>query len=306
MYFYADFDYNIGIGEYRRNGGVIGLEQEGKLKFAGKDTVFRDIFSIKKYLYQMYQALHPEDTTIEQNDLDIVTLQSILLNGVYNDLGFLVRGSQLMILVEAQSTWSPNIIIRALMYLMNTYQDYFSQHKIMLYGNGKASMPKPELYVIYTGDRGSHPDVLSLQEEFFSDTDCCIEAKVKVLYLGDGHDIINQYIGFCRVFNEQIALHGRTPEAAEEIIRICCDRNLLKEYLTERKREVERIMLTLFDQEYVWNLERENIRSEGIAEGRNEKKKKMLAANMSLDNIAKIVKMPVEQIAAIGKKMAVL
>ena len=99
MYFYADFDYNIGIGEYRRNGGVIGLEQEGKLKFAGKDTVFRDIFSIKKYLYQMYQALHPEDTTIEQNDLDIVTLQSILLNGVYNDLGFLVRGSQLMILV---------------------------------------------------------------------------------------------------------------------------------------------------------------------------------------------------------------
>ena len=285
MYFYADFDYNIGIGEYRRNGGVIGLEQEGKLKFAGKDTVFRDIFSIKKYLYQMYQALHPEDTTIEQNDLDIVTLQSILLNGVYNDLGFLVRGSQLMILVEAQSTWSP---------------------KIMLYGNGKASMPKPELYVIYTGDRGSHPDVLSLQEEFFSDTDCCIEAKVKVLYLGDGHDIINQYIGFCRVFNEQIALHGRTPEAAEEIIRICCDRNLLKEYLTERKREVERIMLTLFDQEYVWNLERENIRSEGIAEGRNEIIQKMLAANMSLDNIAKIVKMPVEQIAAIGKKMAVL
>ena len=44
MYFCADFDYNIGIGEYRRNGGVIGLEQEGKLKFAGKDTVFRDTF----------------------------------------------------------------------------------------------------------------------------------------------------------------------------------------------------------------------------------------------------------------------
>ena len=34
------------------------------------------------------------------------------------------------------------------------------------------------------------------------------------------------------------ALHGRTPEAAEEIIRICCDRNLLKEYLTERKKEI--------------------------------------------------------------------
>lgn len=172
----------------------------------------------------------------------------------------------------------------------------------MLYGSGRASMPKPELYVIYTGDRGSRPDVLSLQEEFFPDTDCCIEAKVKMIYLSDGDDIINQYIGFCRVFNEQIGLHGRTPEAAREIIRICCDRNLLKEYLTERKKEVERIMLTLFDQEYVWNLERENIRSEA----RNEIIQNMLDANMSLDVIAQAVKMPVEQVAAIGKKMAIL
>lgn len=180
----------------------------------------------------------------------------------------------------------------------------------MLYGSGRASMPKPELYVIYTGDRGSRPDVLSLKEEFFPDTDCCIEAKVKMIYLSDGDDIINQYIGFCRVFNEQIGLHGRTSEAAREIIRICCDRNLLKKYLTERKKEVERIMLTLFDQEYVWNLERENIRSEALAEGRNEERheiiQNMLDANMSLDVIAQAVKMPVEQVAAIGKKMAIL
>lgn len=61
-------------------------------------------------------------------------------------------------------------------------------------------------------------------------------------------------------------------------------------------------MLTLFDQEYVWNLERENIRSEA----RNEIIQNMLDANMSLDVIAQAVKMPVEQVAAIGKKMAIL
>ena len=62
---------------------------------------FRDMFSKKKYLIQLYNALHPEDKTITQADLEIVTLQSILLNGIYNDLGFMVRGKQLMILVEA-------------------------------------------------------------------------------------------------------------------------------------------------------------------------------------------------------------
>ena len=71
---------------------------------------------------------------------------------------------------------------------------------------------------------------------------------MKMIYLQDSDDIINQYIGFCRVCNEQVALNGRTLKAVKEIIRICRDRNLLKEYLSERETEVEKIMLTLFDQ----------------------------------------------------------
>ena len=245
------------------------MAKEKSMRHSGKDTVFRDMFSKKKYLIQMYRALHPEDSTITKADLKIITLQSILLNGIYNDLGFMVRGNQLMILVEAQSTWSPNIVIRALIYLMSTYQDYFTEKAIQLYGSKKVDMPKPELYVIYTGNQGSHPDVLSLKDEFFPNMDCCIEAKVKIIYLRDSDDIISQYIGFCRIFNEQVALYGRSLNAAKETIRICRDKNLLKEYLSERAKEVEGIMLTLFDQEQVWNVERENIRSEAFNEGVN-------------------------------------
>ena len=83
------------------------------------------MFSNPKYLLKLYRVLHPEDESITEADLEIVTLQSILLNGIYNDLGFLVRKDKLMILVEAQSAWSPNIVIRSLMYLMNTCQEYF-------------------------------------------------------------------------------------------------------------------------------------------------------------------------------------
>ena len=61
---------------------------------------------------------------------------------IYNDLGFSVR-DRLLILVEAQSTWSPNILIRALIYTVQTWQDIFSQEKINLYGSKKAPLPRP-------------------------------------------------------------------------------------------------------------------------------------------------------------------
>lgn len=200
---------------------------------------------------------------------------------------------------------------------MSTYQVYFTENKIQLYGNSKVNIPKPELYVIYTGERGNYTDMLSLKEEFFSDTNCCIDASVRIIYLRNSDDIINQYIGFCKVFNEQIALHGRTLKAVKEIIRICRNRNLLKEYLREREREVEGIMLTLFDQEKVWDIERENIKKEALERGRNEGKsegkiegindmiQKMLKANIDIDTIAKIAQMKVEQLVAISKKAAI-
>ena len=305
------------------------MTDEKRMKHSVKDTVFRDMFSKKKYLIQLYSALHPEDKTITQADLEIVTLQSILLNGIYNDLGFMVRGKQLMILVEAQSTWSANIVIRALIYLMSTYQDYFNANQIQLYGSHKVEMPKPELYVIYTGDKGNHPDVLSLKDEFFPDMDCCIDAKVKMIYLQDSDDIIDQYIGFCRVCNEQVALHGRTLKAAKEIIRICRNRNLLKEYLSERETEVEEIMLTLFDQEHVWNIERNNIRaaalaegwdkgkvegielgitqgrSEGIWENKTQTVLKMFRRNMPVEDIADISELSVEEVKDILKNASI-
>lgn len=73
-------------------------------------------------------------------------------------------------------------------------------------------------------------------------------------------------------------------------------------------------MLTLFNQEQVWNIERENIKKEALAEGINqgsaEKEKNMvigmLKENVKIETIAKIAQMTVEQVAAIGKKAAIL
>ena len=140
--------------------------------------------------------------------------------------------------------------------------------------------------------------------------DFCIDAKVKMIYLQDSDDIIDQYIGFCRVCNEQAALHGRTLKAVKEIIRICRDRNLLREYLSERETEVEEIMLTLFDQEHVWNIERNHIRlaalEEGIMQNKTQTVLKMFRRDMPVEDIADISELSVEEVDDILKKAMVI
>ena len=63
-------------------------------------------------------------------------------------------------------------------------------------------------------------------------------------------DIIGQYIIFCHVFDAQTKKYGRTREAVLETLRICRDRNVLKDYLKKREKEVFNIMIELFNQEH--------------------------------------------------------
>jgi len=112
-------------------------------------------------------------------------------------------------------------------------------------------MPKPELYIIYTGNKGRKSDTLALSKEFFDGADIDIEVRAKVIYESDTEDIINQYIIFCKIFDEQRKLYGMTENAVKETIRICEDRNILKEYLMSREVEVVTIMMSLFDDEQI-------------------------------------------------------
>ena len=62
---------------------------------------------------EVHRTLHPEDTKTQENVLTIVTLTSVFLKGIYNDLGFMI-GNRLIVLVEEQSTFAYNIIVRLL------------------------------------------------------------------------------------------------------------------------------------------------------------------------------------------------
>ena len=80
-----------------------------------------------------------------------------------------------------------------------------------------------------------------------------------MLYGDNGDDIVGQYVTFSKVYNEQRKLHGRTKEAILETIRVCKDKDVLKEYLESREGEVLDMMMTIFDDETIM---RNHIRSQ--------------------------------------------
>ena len=251
--------------------------------------------------------LHPEDRKVTEDQISSVTIQNVLLDQMYNDLGFVVK-ERLLLLVEAQSTWSKNIVIRVLLYLANTWKEYIQNKKLNIYGSGGMSLPKPELYVIYTGERKERPEWIFLSEEFFPGQECFVDVKVRMLYDGKEGDILNQYVTFTKIYNEQVKEYGRTKEAVLETIRICKNRKILKEYLESREKEVVDIMMTLFDQEYAVERYGDEKKAEGKAEGlaegeakgtmkaKQEMTYKLVDRRIPLETISEIVEISVEVI----------
>ena len=232
-----------------------------------KDSIFCDLFSRPEYCLQLYQVLHPEDTDVREENIVLMTLSSLMMRNRFNDLGFLVR-DRLLVLVECQSTFTENILIRFILYLADTYNRYINKMNLNVYGTKKVRLPVPELYVIYHGDRGDKPDEISLSKDIFgvkSADNIFVDVKAKIIYDSTPGDIINQFITFARVFDEQIQLYGRTRNAVEETLRICRDQDVLKEYLQEK--EAEEIMFTWLDEQRAKKFEYEEIKQEGRAEG---------------------------------------
>ena len=283
------------------------------VKRTAKDSVFTHLFQNREYVLQLYLALHPEARGVTEDMIEIVTIENVLIDSIYNDLGFIVD-DRLLVLAEAQSTWSANIIVRVLMYLAQTYNDYVRKKGLNLYSSRKVSIPRPEFYMIYTGEKEIERDVISLSEEYFGGGHTDLDVRVHVLTDGKEGDIIFQYVTFTKVLDEQVRLHGRTREAVARTIRICKERDILKKYLSEHEQEVQEIMITLFDNDQILEaFAREKYedgrvegRTEGRAEGRLEgaieTARKMLQKAMPADLIAEVCGLPVSEVNALKQR----
>ena len=244
-------------------------------RWAVKDSVFKHLFKIKEYSLKLYKTLMPQDEDITENDIDIVTCETVLMNGLYNDLGLLVKNN-ILFLMEAQSTWSINILIREFLYLALSYKESIEKNQIDLYGSKKIFIPIPKLYVLYTGNKKLEREEISLNEEYFNN-EGCINLKIKILIKENlsklsatkENNIISQYVTFTEISDDFVKKYGRSKETAKMVINECISKNILKSFMQEHREEVEDMEL-LFDPEVYGRIHDATVAREAREEGRQE------------------------------------
>ena len=98
-----------------------------------KDTIFRMLFSDRKNLLSLYNAINGT-SYMNPEDLEIVTLENAIYMGMKNDLSFIIDTN--LFLYEHQSTYTPNMPLRDLFYISAEYQKLVNkkyQHRTLLY-----------------------------------------------------------------------------------------------------------------------------------------------------------------------------
>ena len=248
--------------------------QEGSinLKREIKDSIFSSLVKEKKYLREVYLSLYPEDKTIKEEDIKLIKLENVFVNGLYNDLSFKVR-DKLIIFMECQSTWSPNIPLRLLSYFTQSFSRIEKGYKKNQYKNRKITIPLTKFYVLYTGERKNTPPYLYA----FFEEDNDIMARVKVLDRDNTVGILKEICLFCELYDKNVDEYGRDEEAIKKTLKECEERKILSAFIKEHIDEVEEIMRNMSQEkrikeflDYSVKESRKEALEEGKIEGREE------------------------------------
>jgi hypothetical protein len=192
--------------------------------------------------------------------------------------------TQLVLLLEHQSTPNPNMALRLLMYIGRICEKLFDRKA--LYTSKPLKVPWPEFIVLYNGT-APYPDrqTLKLSDMFenvehlkgCADASPALELKVKVYNINQGHNqaIIEKckklewYSIFISRVREYKAETGDDEKAMKRAIEYCIKNDILKEFLEAHASEVVNMLLTEWNTVEYGEVQREEGREEGMERGQN-------------------------------------
>lgn len=117
-----------------------------------KSRLFVMIFEERKNLLELYNAVSGKNYK-DPELLEINTLENAIYMSMKNDLSFLLDAR--LSLYEHQSTYSPNLPLRFLLYLADLLSGMTRDDN--LYGSKKVTIPPPGFIVFYNGEE-EQPD----------------------------------------------------------------------------------------------------------------------------------------------------
>ena len=199
-----------------------------------------------------------DDITPDQ--IRVNTIKNPFVKGIHNDVSLTVNGRALF-LIEAQSTWTVNIIPRIECYYHKYFSDWlYTDKKGDIYGTTPIAIPRPYFCCVYTGTKDV-PDEISLRKDFAHDSSFPIDLVVKVIH-NESEELLGQYVAAARLMTAGFKEHGYTKETAQELIDKCIKSGYLVKFMTENKGEVMDILEVIGDagfweKRHIDNLEEE-------------------------------------------------
>ncbi len=254
-----------------------------------KDTVFRRLFSDRKNLLSLYNAING---TAYKNpdDLEIVTLENAIYMGMKNDLAFIIDTN--LFLYEHQSTYNPNMPLRDLFYISSEYQKLV-EHK-SLYSSTQQKVPAPNFIVFYNGTVKKEDCWTNYLSEAYENLtgEPNLELKVITLNINEGHN--KELMEQCQILREYAQYVAKVREfagntelnaAVELAVNECIQNNILAEFLRKHKSEVIAMSIFEYDKEEEEKKLREAEYEAGYDEGKKEIIRRMLEAGESVEKI---------------------
>ena len=235
-----------------------------------KDSIFRMLFSDKKNLLSLYNALNGKNYS-DCAQLEIVTLENAIYMSMKNDLAFILDLA--LFLWEHQSTYNPNIPLRDLMYIAKEYEKYIKEKGISLYSNRQQKIPAPQFIVFYNGNRkiGERMEHRLSDAYETSNGEPALELKVLVININEGYNqklmescqILKeyaQYVSKVRTYKKTLKLN----EAVEKAVEECIQEGILREFFLKHRAEV--VAMSIFEYDREW--EEEILRKEEFEAGK--------------------------------------
>lgn len=244
--------------------------QEKNVKRTHKDNVFRMLFSDKELLLLLYNAIN--NTNYDDVDvLTITTLENAIYMSVKNDVSCMV--DMRLELYEHQSTVNPNMPLRDLDYIADTFAKFYSDREI--YSSNPIKLPNPRFVVFYNGEQ-NQPDVKTYKLSdlyVHKDEEPNLELIVTQININSGYNkdlmekcqVLKEYV----LYVERVRKYQRTmpiEKAVNRAVDECIEEGILAKFLSKNRTEVVRMSIYEYDEK----LHAQALLDDGIKIGRVE------------------------------------
>lgn len=258
-----------------------------------KDRLFRLLFSDKKHLLQLYNALAHSNYD-DPESLEITTLDDVLYMKMKNDVSVLL--DDYLNLYEHQSTINPNLPLRGLFYFTELYRQISDTPNI--YSTRQLMLPTPLYYVFYNGNQDMGECIsLKLSDAFVHGNEQSkMELVATVLNINYGKN--QELMEHCHllkeysIFIDRVKFHNKTYKLGTAIdlaIEDCLKQDVLKDFLTRRRNEVKNSILTEYNEKFILDKLSQESYEDGVIAG------KIAGEKLGEERFAKLIQLLVAE-----------